>query len=255
MNGKTCQSCGKLKLLRNFKYNKYFKSHHRSCKTCEALIKRQKKIATTIFVKKNKVTPRQHRKIQLESSQKAFANAKSYVFERTDELNLKYYNRAKSILNFYPVFCFATLVLTFLILDYSLHINFLISAIILTLMLVFKKRYETRYVKLIDERIKNRSNLEYDSIFDKKIQERLTYEKFYTSYEWKVVSKDFIRKSKNINGQYQCQYCGIYTSLITVDHHLPRSKYPELSLDKNNFRRACRTCNSRKGTKIINTKF
>lgn len=73
---------------------------------------------------------------------------------------------------------------------------------------------------------------------------------FYSSTEWQQVRKQVIQRDGNV-----CYECGkIIQYDITVDHILPRSKYPDLALDVNNLRVLCRRCNSKKGTNDWNEK-
>lgn len=65
-------------------------------------------------------------------------------------------------------------------------------------------------------------------------------------------------------GELHCEYCGktglrIYTwklqagnkkDMATVDHFFPKSKYPNLIFEKNNFLVACSKCNSKKGDEM-----
>ena len=68
---------------------------------------------------------------------------------------------------------------------------------------------------------------------------------FYSSPEWNLIRKQVIKAKGRV-----CSECGnpIANSYdVTVDHIRPRSKYPELALDKDNLRVLCRSCNSSKG--------
>ena len=68
---------------------------------------------------------------------------------------------------------------------------------------------------------------------------------FYTSSEWRLVREQVIQEQGRV-----CQECGspIKDDFdLTVDHIKPRSKFPELALDKSNLQVLCRKCNSAKG--------
>jgi 5-methylcytosine-specific restriction endonuclease McrA len=68
---------------------------------------------------------------------------------------------------------------------------------------------------------------------------------FYSSPEWKLIRQQVIKEKGRV-----CSECGnpIRNSYdVTVDHIRPRSKYPELALDKENLSVLCRSCNSSKG--------
>ena len=67
-------------------------------------------------------------------------------------------------------------------------------------------------------------------------------ENFYDSKEWQKARYFVLRKYGG-----KCQLCGrSYKEdgiVIHVDHIKPRSKYPELELDKNNLQVLCKDCN------------
>jgi len=91
------------------------------------------------------------------------------------------------------------------------------------------RRIETRTSELARER-------------QKRIDEA---QQFYASAEWQILRKEIVEENKNV-----CQSCGKTIKKkfdITVDHVLPRSKFPQLSLEKSNLRILCRSCNSSKG--------
>lgn len=70
-------------------------------------------------------------------------------------------------------------------------------------------------------------------------------EQFNSSPEWNMRRSQVIERDGRV-----CAECGQRirkSSDITVDHIKPRSKYPELSLEMENLRVLCRSCNSKKG--------
>lgn len=71
---------------------------------------------------------------------------------------------------------------------------------------------------------------------------------FYRTREWRSIRWDVISRS---NGK--CSVCGKSNKehgiIIHVDHVKPRSKFPELELDKNNLQILCEECNIGKGAK------
>jgi len=72
-------------------------------------------------------------------------------------------------------------------------------------------------------------------------------EQFYSSPEWVMLRSQVIKEEENI-----CASCGKRIRKqddITVDHIKPRSKYPELALDRQNLQVLCRKCNSSKRDK------
>lgn len=51
---------------------------------------------------------------------------------------------------------------------------------------------------------------------------------------------------------YVCFYCGHEGqdgNNLTIDHIIPVSKAPELAIDESNMRIACKSCNSKKGSR------
>lgn len=72
---------------------------------------------------------------------------------------------------------------------------------------------------------------------------------FYASPEWRLLRKKIISANENV-----CKNCGkkiTEKSDITIDHILPRSKFPKNALEIQNMQVLCRSCNSSKGNKII----
>jgi hypothetical protein len=75
-----------------------------------------------------------------------------------------------------------------------------------------------------------------------RIQER---ESFYSSPEWQLLRDRVIKEEGR-----RCKECGRLVKKdadLTVDHILPRSRYPGLALRRDNLRVLCRSCNSAKG--------
>jgi len=80
----------------------------------------------------------------------------------------------------------------------------------------------------------------------KAIEEAL---RFYQSPEWSAARKLKIKE----DGPF-CKECRKHIKDdidITVDHIRPRSKFPELALDRTNLRVLCRSCNSKKGARWL----
>jgi 5-methylcytosine-specific restriction endonuclease McrA len=68
-------------------------------------------------------------------------------------------------------------------------------------------------------------------------------ETFYLSKRWRSVRARILKLFGN-----KCMKCGSENH-ISVDHILPRSKYPHLELDVTNLQVLCRSCNSQKGNR------
>ena len=105
----------------------------------------------------------------------------------------------------------------------------LLPALVLTIFLV--RTWRARVIELGEER-------------KKRLDET---RQFYSSPEWNLLRDQVIREADHL-----CSECGEliqYKEDITVDHIRPRSKYPDLALERQNLRVLCRSCNSRKGAK------
>ena len=68
---------------------------------------------------------------------------------------------------------------------------------------------------------------------------------FLKSQEWRHLRAAVLQEMGR-----KCVQCGA-TEAIQVDHILPRSKFPELALDRANLRPLCWPCNRRKNTKVL----
>ena len=66
---------------------------------------------------------------------------------------------------------------------------------------------------------------------------------FYNSTDWKKVREKVLSSTVN-----SCVLCGSVED-ISVDHILPRSKYPWKALEITNTQILCRSCNSSKGNR------
>lgn len=81
----------------------------------------------------------------------------------------------------------------------------------------------------------------------KKVSKKVDYS-FYKSREWLELRVRVLEKY-----ECKCMMCGRspkdHNVVIHVDHIMPRSKYPVLSLDFNNLQLLCAACNRGKGNK------
>jgi hypothetical protein len=76
---------------------------------------------------------------------------------------------------------------------------------------------------------------------------------FYASAEWNIIRTLVLKETP-----HKCQDCGKMIrkkSDLTVDHVLPRNKYPNLALERSNMRVLCRTCNSKKGDRVLSNTY
>lgn len=106
-----------------------------------------------------------------------------------------------------------------------------LSAVILTVALAY---LNARVVKKQTEQLATGRKIRLDEM-----------RRFYTSPEWLVIRKEVIREEGNVCSE--CKQRIASQEDVTVDHIKPRSKYPDLALDRKNLRVLCRSCNSRKG--------
>lgn len=72
-------------------------------------------------------------------------------------------------------------------------------------------------------------------------------EQFYASPEWNVKRASAVNRLGNICAK--CKHKIRKEFDLTVDHILPRSKYPHLALNDDNLQILCRKCNSAKGNR------
>ena len=72
-------------------------------------------------------------------------------------------------------------------------------------------------------------------------------QRFYNSPEWRLLREQVL--SERGRRCEKCRRAIRYDFDLTVDHINPRSKFPELALDKSNLQVLCRRCNSAKGAK------
>jgi 5-methylcytosine-specific restriction endonuclease McrA len=68
---------------------------------------------------------------------------------------------------------------------------------------------------------------------------------FYASPEWRLLREQVL--SERGRRCEKCRRAIRYDFDLTVDHIKPRSKFPELALDKSNLQVLCRRCNCAKG--------
>jgi uncharacterized protein (DUF983 family) len=72
-------------------------------------------------------------------------------------------------------------------------------------------------------------------------------QRFYNSPEWRLLREQVL--SERGRRCEKCRRAIRYDFDLTVDHIKPRSKFPEVALDKSNLQVLCRRCNSVKGAR------
>lgn len=95
---------------------------------------------------------------------------------------------------------------------------------------------------LLDHKIKQIQKQIFTDYKNEKLRFILS-DQFYNSIEWRNL-RDTILKIE----PKRCRIC-LNTNNLEVDHIKPRSKYPELALEKSNLQILCRTCNRIKSNK------
>jgi len=101
-----------------------------------------------------------------------------------------------------------------------------------------------------NEEVKRRPEVQVrlEELARKRQKEINAVRRFYASPEWRILREQVIAEQ----GQ-RCRQCGRHIADnfdLTIDHIKPRSKFPELALDKSNLQVLCRQCNSSKGDTV-----
>jgi 5-methylcytosine-specific restriction endonuclease McrA len=125
--------------------------------------------------------------------------------------------------------------------SYLLIIFFVLPLVVISAIDYMENVELNKRMQLVNERLEK---LAYDR--QKQIEET---KRFYNSPEWRLLRKKIIKSHKNV-----CKSCDqrIHNKNdITVDHILPRSKFPDNLLEIDNLQILCRSCNSSKGNRII----
>lgn len=107
---------------------------------------------------------------------------------------------------------------------------------------VCKKCRNGRYVnrQLGRSFVQNVSGTELEQL-ERKVKARYG-ESFYSSKGWLR-----LRYQTLIDKGHQCAVCGSTDKPMHVDHIKPRSKFPQLALEKSNLQVLCKQCNLGKG--------
>jgi len=121
------------------------------------------------------------------------------------------------------------------------------------LLLIFylHDKYEAKqYDKLAEERSKRKPHVDklIIELAQKRKEELEEARRFYQSAEWRLLRTKIIKSHQNV-----CRICRKKLTEkgdVTIDHVLPRSKFPESALDIANLQVLCRSCNSSKSNKV-----
>lgn len=96
--------------------------------------------------------------------------------------------------------------------------------------------------RLVEFKVKQIQKKIYRDLKDENLKFILS-DQFYNSIEWRKLRETILDK-----GPKMCRKCS-NTDNLEVDHIKPRSKYPELALEKTNLQILCRACNRSKSNK------
>lgn len=250
---KQCRICGEVKKKSQFRYIKYFDSHHSICKMCESKEKRKKKKETEQHIKEHGVTPKVLANMETKVDPNAKEQAKKAIIKKKPTSEVTPYKNVKTLNSVCGVIWIPALIFVIYTLLNNLYLYAAMSVLVTLLFGLIVKELNKAYVEGIDEEIFTEYVSIRQDLVDQEIRDRKEYSKFYSTTEWRLTRDSFLKTQKREKGFYICNYCKRQFSdwNITVDHYKPRSKFPELALDINNLRVACRSCNSSKGAKLI----
>jgi 5-methylcytosine-specific restriction endonuclease McrA len=249
---KKCSLCGDVKKESYFRYIKYFEKRRTICKRCEARERQKKRRLVEKHVREHGITPGIRTRLETEVAQLARQQATETVLSNLSPEHRKRYRWAQWI----SQICVMVLLLSILFGLLGLIRGFFdwLALLLLTgVIAVAGKRYFNRhYTDPVDSEISRHLRSIHPILYKEQLRERIEYERFYTSPEWKILRLSFLR-GKKINGYYVCEYCQetIWPFDVTVDHFKPKSKFPHLAVEMTNLRVAHRRCNSSKGDTII----
>lgn len=156
------------------------------------------------------------------------------------------YKAAEKALYFGIILLIIPIFLSFLGVKIQLYLwlVFSISSLLIFLIGEYFENIELKKrMPLVNKRLEQLANERQKQIGEAK--------RFYGSPEWRLLRKKIMKAHKNV-----CKSCGKIISEkndITIDHILPRSKFPESALGISNLQVLCRPCNSSKGNKIIDS--
>ena len=195
--------------------------------------------------------------MQKETHAKATKQATESVLSKRSSFTNVVYSISKILLWIcYPVFFSSTLIFVFetvsLItrgtsnegVDFFLiyGVVFITTALLFTVVRSVNREISYHYAPIIQR------------LFQEALHERIQYQEFYRSPEWRILRQNFLRRRTRIEGRYICDFCKNpigHDGDITVDHIKPRSKFPDLAMNIDNLLLACRRCNSSKGSKLL----
>jgi 5-methylcytosine-specific restriction endonuclease McrA len=254
---KRCRRCQEIKKGSQFRYIQYFKKHRSICKRCEALGRRESKKSVEKHVREYGVTPGILKRIQTETNRDAARQARTLVLTNLSRVERIKYFVSRGLL--WP--CYCILYPLFILVCLSIWLSMTKGAANNTteIFLAFAVTAGItaclyRQIRWIDREISSKQVSMRTRLYRDALQQRIEYETFYRSPEWRILRQTFLRGRKRNEGRFICDFCRNPIWLerdITVDHKKPRAKFPELAMSKDNLLLACRRCNSAKGAKLL----
>jgi len=248
---KQCAKCYQYKPNQNFRYIKYLGKYRRYCNNCESKINLKKATERSRFIHDNGISISKHLKITQQAKEMAQVEAQQSYFQTIPNQKRKRYELAKRISILAPKACLLFIVISalFSLQDSSVLV---ISLLLFIFIYVAYDFFILNEIKPVETTINNFRIGYFNKHYLKLKKDSFIYDEFYRSSEWRQLRKIFITKQKKLLGKHVCYYCNkTIFSDVTVDHFLPRSKFPEMALKLDNLRISCRPCNSSKGANLI----
>src|SRR2546426_1181213 len=194
-----CPRCHEIKKESQFRYIKYFDEHRTICKRCEALRRRGRKRFIEKHVQEHGVTPGILERLHRQTNAKGDKLARDAVLDQLPQNEKRIYLLGQLA---YPLCGIATLCLTIWLWGskpdefLTRWVTLLLADVVATSATIFFYRH----VKAVDSQITRQYRLIREPLFQDAIRERIEYERFYTSPEWKILREIFLCSRKKVNG-------------------------------------------------------
>ena len=223
----TCPKCGWSGRDWGFKYRNL-------CKKCHAQWRKEK-------AKEKLEDKLPNRNIELDKNVIVTENVYKRLFHQAKH-QIGIVSLRKRFRLIYPIIFFIAMWLSYYLNEYMKHITYKDLSAVIKILVYFVAIavcciFEHHLHCIIAKETINLAHKRQQNIEEQK--------SFYNSPEWKTLRSEVIEDCS-----YRCASCGRKISdpyNLTVDHIKPRSKFPDLALDKSNLQILCRSCNSSKG--------
>jgi len=247
---KRCRQCGEEKPDEQFRYIKYFDARRRICKRCEASERRKERRFVAQHVKETGFTPRILGRLEMQAKRQAARQAEDEILSALSYEELQSFRQAQRIERACSIVLILSVPGALALIGTSLIALPIITGLVSLLAQQYVRRTKTgpKY-----DEIHSYSGTLYPAILQEEKRQRIEWEQFYTSSEWRILRQEFLRTQRKINGHFICHYCNspVADNELSIDHFKPRSKFPDQALTISNLRIACRRCNSSKGTSVL----